>query len=87
MPSMEDVYITPEKCADLLKLLSDHGLTPSCYAAWCGDKPPAISANEAYMERFQKALRFCVNCGIPYMRVDTSMPKSVTFGCSEWEMS
>ncbi len=77
MPSTEDVYDTPEKCKELVKLINSYGLEPASYAAWSAAKPAPVSANGEYMERVEKALRFCENCGIPTMRVDTSIPNEL----------
>ncbi|MBR2823754.1 MAG: sugar phosphate isomerase/epimerase [Clostridia bacterium] len=45
----------------------------ACYAAWCRAVPPSVSSLEDYMVRFEKALRFCVNCDIPVMRLDSGI--------------
>ena len=71
MPSLEEEYDTPEKCSDLVRLVLDHHLEAACYAAWCRKAPPSTSSYKAYMDRFEKALRFCVNCNIPTMRLDS----------------
>ena len=71
LPSMEDTFDTREKCDELMRLVKGYGLEAACYAAWCRAVPPAASTKEAYMNRFEKALRFCVNCGIPVMRLDS----------------
>ena len=71
MPSPEEVYDTPQKCGDLVRLVKQNGLEIPCYAAWCRAAPPAVTAQGPYMKRFEKALRFCVNCNIPVMRLDS----------------
>ena len=71
MPSPEDEYDTPEKCAALMALVKQNGLEAACYAAQVRAAPPSISAREDYMPRFEKALRFCINCSIPVMRLDS----------------
>ena len=71
MPSPEEEYDTPQKCEELVRLVRHYGLEIPCYAAWCRAAPPSTSSHETYMERFEKALRFCVNCNIPVMRLDS----------------
>ena len=73
-PSPEDEYDTPEKCRNLMSLVHKNGLEAACYAAQCGAAPASISSEADYLKRFEKALRFCVNCGIPVMRIDTAVP-------------
>ena len=73
MPSPEDEYDTPEKCDALMALVRQNGLEAACYAAQCRAAPPSVSERETYMARFEKALRFCVNCQIPVMRLDSAV--------------
>ena len=70
-PSLEDVCDTKQKCDELIKMVDQYGLETACYAAWCRAAPPSTSSYEEYMSRFEKALRFCVNCNIPFMRLDS----------------
>jgi len=79
MPSPEDEYDTPEKCRDLMALVHQNGLEAAYYAAQCRAAPPSVSERDEYMARFEKALRFCVNCGIPIMRLDSAVnPEAFT---------
>ena len=71
MPSPEEEYDTPEKCRELMQMVKHYGLETVSYSAWCRAAPPATSPQDVYLARFEKALRFCVNCGIPYMRLDS----------------
>lgn len=71
MPSPEEEYDTPQKCEELVRLVRHCGLEIPCYAAWCRAAPPSTSSHETYMKRFEKALRFCVGCNIPVMRLDS----------------
>ena len=73
MPSPEEVFDTPQKCGELLRLVEQNDLETACYAAWCRAAPPSTSTYEEYMARFEKALRFCVNCRIPVMRLDSGI--------------
>ena len=67
-----DDYATPEKKAELKKLLSDNGLAVSGIAAdfWTDALVP-WEKPEPYKETFKKNLDFCVDIGIPKLRVDT----------------
>ena len=71
LPSLEDVYDDPSKCASISNLARQNSLEIACYAAWCRQAPPSLSSPEVYLARFEKALRFCVNCNIPVMRLDS----------------
>ncbi len=74
MPSAENVYDTPEKCAELMSLVHQNGLEAACYAAQCRTSPASLCVEKDYLAQFEKALRFCVNCSIPVMRIDTAVP-------------
>ena len=71
LPSPEDEYDTPQRCRELVRQVEQKGLEIACYAAWCRAAPPSTSSYDEYMARFEKALRFCVNCSIPVMRLDS----------------
>ena len=73
LPSPEDEYDTPEKCNALMEIVKRNGLEAASYAAQCRAAPPSVSERGEYMARFEKALRFCVNCGIPVMRLDSAI--------------
>ena len=70
-----DDYATPEKQAELKKLLSDNGLEVSGIAAdfWTDNLIP-WEKPDAYKDTFKKNLDFCVAIGIPKLRVDTVSP-------------
>ena len=66
-----DDYDTPSKCKELMKEIEGYGLGISGYAPPFADVPPAEVSSEAYLQVFRKGLRFCTQCGIDLLRVDT----------------
>jgi len=81
-----DDYATPEKQAELRKLLADNGLGVSAIAAdfWTDALVPWEKA-EAYRATFKKNLDFCVAIGIPCIRVDTVAPPPGPAGAERQE--
>ena len=71
-----DDYDTAAKCTELVNEITGCGLGISGYAPPFGDVPPAEVDSETYLKAFRKSLKFCENCGIGTLRIDTvSLPK------------
>ena len=70
-----DDYATPEKRAELKKLLSDNGLEVSAIAAdfWSEEVVPWLKP-DLYNSTFNKNLDFAKAIGIPCIRIDTVAP-------------
>ena len=72
-PHPED-YDTQDKCEELFKQIHGLGLGISGYAPDFRDVPPASAGEEQYLSVVRKCLRFCNNCGIDVLRVDSVNP-------------
>jgi sugar phosphate isomerase/epimerase len=73
-----DDYDTAAKCKELMNEIEGHRLGISGYAPPFGDVPPAEVDSEMYLKAFRKSLKFCENCGVSTLRIDTvSLPKSL----------
>jgi sugar phosphate isomerase/epimerase len=66
-----DLYPTRDSRRRLVDLLSTHGLEPAGYAPNFGAVPPTTSRTADYERLFRRYVEFCVDCGIPALRVDT----------------
>jgi sugar phosphate isomerase/epimerase len=80
-----DDYNSPERCRELVRQIGSYGLGISGYAPDFSMAPPALVDTAAYMEQFEKSLRFCVNCGIRTLRIDTASPPDA-LAPQEYEM-
>jgi sugar phosphate isomerase/epimerase len=69
-----DDYDTTAKCKELMDEIEGYGLGISGYAPPFGAVPPAEVDSETYLNAFRKSLKFCENCGIGTLRVDTVSP-------------
>ncbi len=76
-----DLYPTRDQRRRLVDLLSSNGLQACNYAPDFETVPPALVSTENYTQVFRRYLDFCVDCGIPKLRVDTvSAPGTVEVG-------
>jgi len=69
-----DTFASRSDRKRLLRQLKDHGLSISNYGAdFKGKSPASNDPNDRreYMSLFEKNLRFCVDCEVPSIRVDT----------------
>ncbi|MDX9754928.1 MAG: sugar phosphate isomerase/epimerase family protein [bacterium] len=73
-----DDYADKESRAKLVQQMKDIGLEFSGIAAnlW-GQKLINTADNTGYINEFRKNLDFCVDCGIPGLRVDTVQPPTI----------
>ena len=69
-----DDYDTTAKCKELMDEIEGYGLGISGYAPPFGAVPPAEVDSETYLNAFRKSLKFCENCGISILRIDTVSP-------------
>jgi sugar phosphate isomerase/epimerase len=69
-----DDYDTTAKCKELMDEIEGYGLGISGYAPPFGAVPPAEVDSETYLKAFRKSLKFCENCGISTLRIDTVSP-------------
>lgn len=76
-----DLYPTRASRRQLMDLLAAHGLQACGYAPNFDAVPPLHVAEQDYERVFRRYLEFCVDCGIPKLRVDTvSEPGAVEVG-------
>lgn len=80
-----DDYDTPAKCQALMKKLGDRGLGVSAYAPDFTSAPPAEVEAGQYLTVLEPCLRFCEDCGIDTLRVDTVSPPGV-LAAEEYEV-
>lgn len=67
-----DGYPTPESRREVVKLLEDHGLGVSGYAADFGGIPPGADGSQhKYLDLFRRNVGLCVDIGSPSIRVDS----------------
>ncbi len=76
--SLED-YATTHSRTELVRLLEDHDLRVSGYAADFSSINPVVEGNKlSYIDLFHRAVEFCVDVGSPAIRVDSvATPGSV----------
>ncbi len=76
-----ELYDTPEKKAELKKLLSDHNLEVADFACdlWSLD---AIKQNKEWVELFEVNAQFAQDMGFTYIRVDSGTPPILPDGMS-----
>ena len=72
-----DDYNTVKKCSEFKKSVEDLGLGISGYAPDFTSVPLSEVKQEEYLRAFGKCLKFCENCDIKVIRVDTVSPPSV----------
>jgi sugar phosphate isomerase/epimerase len=75
-------YPTHQSRQEIVRLLSDHDLQVSGYAANFGGINPVAEGNkQSYLDLFRRMVDMCVDIGSPAIRVDTVMaPGSVSGG-------
>ncbi len=79
-----ELYPTKASRRRLVAFLASHGLVACGYAPDFGAVPPALTSAQEYERLFARYLEFCVDCGIPKLRVDTvSEPGSVDLAGEE----
>jgi len=67
-----DGYPAIESRREVVKLLEDHGLGVSGYAADFGGINPTVAENkQKYLDLFQRNVAMCVDIGSPSIRVDS----------------
>jgi sugar phosphate isomerase/epimerase len=67
-----DGYPTPESRREVVRLLEDHGLGVSGYAADFGGIQPSVAQNKhKSLDLFRRNVALCVDIGSPSIRVDS----------------
>jgi sugar phosphate isomerase/epimerase len=74
-------YPTHESRQELVRLLRDHDLEVSGYAAnFSAVNPMAEGAGRSYLDLFHRAVELCVDIGSPAIRVDTVLEPGAVSG-------
>ncbi len=78
-----DLYPTKASRRKLVDFLAANGLQACGYAPDFGPVPPALAPAEEYEQVFRRYLDFCVDCGIPKIRVDSVSQPGTEVGHEE----